>query len=774
MPVLKEGARLAGRYTLVRRLGTGGMSEVWLARDAGTESPVALKFLLPELAAQSAFRERFRSEWRTGSRLMHPHIARVFEYHDEDDEPWYGQQYLEGPDIGVVTGEPPRQALRPFVFLADALRYAHAKGYVHRDVKAANVLLDRRGLPYLIDFGVAAAEGAAAAGGTAIAADRAPGEVRAANPAEDVYALGVLMHEVLTGRPPRPGADVAEAASAADGAPLDPALGELLADMLAPDADKRPAAGEVARRLEQAGIAAGPAAIAGRVAALPDEDEIVAEEIPALRRRAPAPGAAEPAAGRGGVPAKLALGGLAVLMVLVLSVVFVLPRAVEKRTAQPADEPAPVADTALPEEDAPPAEPRPAEDRASEAELRARADEALGALLSRLERLREQAVERWGGPPFEEVLAIYAAGDDAYLKKDYALAERQYREANERLEPFLGRVDRVFEQAMRDARAAFEARDHAEAVRHFDLAAAIRPGDAAAREGLARAKNLEAVLNVTAQALALEDRLELDAAKTAFERVLDLDPAWKPAEEGIARVTEAIRQRSFRQRMTEGFEALGAGDFATARAAFEAAKALDPDSPQPQDGLLQVDQEVRLATIQRLEQDAAALEEGEQWRAAMEKYEEILEVDSDLQFAREGLGAARQRAALHDRLQGYISDPDSLSAPATMQAATQLLLEISRIEPMGPRLEDEKNELSRLLKRAATPLKVQLVSDNETEVAIYRIGKLGTFSTRELELRPGSYVATGSRVGYRDVRLEFRVAPESELDPIVIMCEERI
>lgn len=93
---------------------------------------------------------------------------------------------------------------------------------------------------------------------------------------------------------------------------------------------------------------------------------------------------------------------------------------------------------------------------------------------------------------------------------------------------------------------------------------------------------------------------------------------------------------------------------------------------------------------------------------------------------------------------------------------------------MGPRLEDQKQELSRLLKRAATPLKVQLVSDNATDVAIFKVGKFGRFSIHELELRPGTYVAVGSRLGYRDVRLEFKVAPEIETKPIVIRCEEQI
>ena len=145
-----------------------------------------------------------------------------------------------------------------------------------------------------------------------------------------------------------------------------------------------------------------------------------------------------------------------------------------------------------------------------------------------------------------------------------------------------------------------------------------------------------------------------------------------------------------------------------------------------------------------------------------------------LQVAKEGLARSSGRAAVHRRLQEYIDEPDSLSRSGTMQQATQLLLDVSRMDPMGPRLTDQKDELSRLLKRAATPLKVQFVSDNATEVSIYRVGKLGAFATRDLDLRPGSYVAVGVRPGFRDVRLEFRVAPELDMAPIVVQCEEPI
>jgi hypothetical protein len=131
-------------------------------------------------------------------------------------------------------------------------------------------------------------------------------------------------------------------------------------------------------------------------------------------------------------------------------------------------------------------------------------------------------------------------------------------------------------------------------------------------------------------------------------------------------------------------------------------------------------------------------------------------------------------AQLHKQLDEYIADPNSLSAPSTLQKATMMVVDITRMDALGPSLTDKRDELSRLLKRAATPLQVQLVSDNATDVSVYKVGKLGSFETHELSLRPGKYVAVGSRPGYRDVRLEFLVGPEQEAKPIVIRCEEAI
>ena len=498
-----------------------------------------------------------------------------------------------------------------------------------------------------------------------------------------------------------------------------------------------------------------------------------------------------------GVSPKILLGGLAAALALFLVVIFVLPLMVADKPEDTSgdilsDDQAAVTDQDTVGGDD--AESRPArqlrtgpegDDTAfsenlqtnfgSEgARVKAATDEALGDLLSRLERLRYRAVDRWGGQPYLDAVDIYAQGDAAYLSRNYALAGERYRAATNLLDPLFDRIDQVFDETLDAAKKAFANADPSEAVRLFDLAVAITPGHREAEAGLARARTLESVLNLTSQGTRFEKDLELDAAKLAFEKALELDALWEPATAGLARVRVAIKQMSFDMRMTEGLDALAAGDFASARAAFNAARVLNPDSRQPADGLLQVDQGIRLANIQRLEREAAALDADEQWESAVGVYKEILGIDKDLQFAKEGLANATSRSTLHNRLQALIDDPDTLSDQVNMQTATRLLLDVARVSPMGPRLEDQKIELSRLLKRAATPLRVQLISDNATDVSIFKVGKFGTFGTRELELRPGVYVAVGNRPGYRDIRLEFRVAPEIEMKPIVIQCEEQI
>jgi len=785
--VIEAGAELGKRYTLERKLGAGLATETWLARDGKTGSAVALKILV----AGDRPRQVLHREWQIGLRLMHPHIVRVFEFHSEDP-PYYTQQFVDGPDLGVLSGAPVGDVLPVIALIADALRYAHAKDVVHRDVKASNVLLDRNGAPYLIDFGVAAARGGSTSGGTLVASSPQQLDGEPAQPADDVFALGGLVYELVSGRSPYSPDSIADdirhvipkPLDDAAGDSVDPGLASLVAAMLDKDASARPDAASVAAALTELGFAGRPAPskYVGSVTAVADEI-VEAGEVLRPRSRTPRPAARDDAAPSGGVSPVVLWGSLAVLLLLLVGVVFLLPKTVRPT----ADAPPAVAgeqETAAPAAD-PDAAPGASgvdfsenvEDlsrRDERVQARAETEDVLGELLSKMDVLEKRAVQRWAGLRYKRAQAAYAAGDEAYLARNYDAAKREYERAIDLVEPLLDEVDDRFRSTLADAQAALDAADAAEALRLFELAVAISPDNATARAGYNRARNLDEVMLLTERGLELESDLELDAARQSLARAIEIDPAWEPARRALDRVEETIRQMDFDQRMTEGLTALSEGDYLGARAAFSMARKIKPGSPEPADGLLQVEQMIELDRIAALESTALDQVAAERWEDAVDTYESILELDPNLAFAKDGLGEARRMAALHARLDEYVSEPDSLSNQSVMQAATTLVVDITRMPVIGPRLAEQRDELARLLKRAATPLTVRILSDNATEVTVYKVGRLGTFDSRELELRPGSYTAVGSRPGYRDVRLEFRVAPEIDMEPVVVRCEEKI
>jgi serine/threonine protein kinase len=786
MRVLEKGTQLADRYTLVRRLGSGGMSEIWIAQDRQTGKSVALKFLSPLLADNPGYRKLLHKEWQLGSMLMHANIVRVFEYHDVNEGPFYSLQFIDGPNIGVLTGEDIKIVLRPIGLIADALRYAHGKNVVHRDTKAANILLDSRGVPHLIDFGVAAYpdRNHKETGGSLIASSPQQLAGEAPNPKDDIYSLGALIYELISGHPPH--IEIAndnlnknrEPLKAKNGTAIPMSIETLVSEMLAKNPSVRPDAETVIQRLRETGFDAGlvPTRFIDDVK---NVDVVpVGPTIRPLEHRTHT-GVLSKAEQRIGISPRILGGALTGALIIFLAIVFVLPKLVGNRNDKITKPIVTIVDqeSQLSNSDGDVLFKEKIDDvtyRDEQIRLKHDTEDALGELLSKLKTLEARAVGRWGGQTFLNAQEIYANGDHAYLRRNYKLAGEKYRQAISIIDSLIDRVDMLFEDTIQNGRKALEMGDSIEALHHYELAVAISPGHAEAHNGLTRARNLDLVISLTKQGADFELDLDFDAAKLAFDKALEFDSKWQPAVDGLQRVLRASNQMSFEQRMSEGLAALADGDFLAARAAFRIAQVLQPESREPADGLLQVDQGIRLQEIVALERDAERLEDMEQWDDAVQKYNLILEIDPDLNVAHEGFVRANGRATLHKTLEKYIADPDSLSNPSTMQIATQILLDITRMPLVGPRLENQKNQLARLLKRAATPLIVHLISDNATNVVIFKVGKLGRFNSQEINLYPGTYVAVGSRLGYRDVRLEFRVSPETELQPIIIRCEEQI
>ncbi len=184
--------------------------------------------------------------------------------------------------------------------------------------------------------------------------------------------------------------------------------------------------------------------------------------------------------------------------------------------------------------------------------------------------------------------------------------------------------------------------------------------------------------------------------------------------------------------------------------------------------------EQRLARIIGLRAEAEKLDQAERWPAAAKKYEEILRIDSSLAPAMQALRRAHEREELNDRMNYEISSADKFNEQPIWQRANQVLMFAQSIEQAGPILAGQISQLAKLLEIAATPVLVRFESDNLTNVVVYKVGNLGTFVQRTLRLRPGTYVAVGSRDGYRDVRQDFRVAPSGQTPAVVLRCEDPI
>ena len=459
---------------------------------------------------------------------------------------------------------------------------------------------------------------------------------------------------------------------------------------------------------------------------------------------------------------------LGALLVVAVGVFFVLPDWVAER------EDPPVAGPAQPEEIAPEASAEPALSAEELEQLRIEAEALLAELLPQQARLDELSASSWGEETWVEYEDAARTGDDAYLANAFQDAVPAYARALEVGELLLARSVSIIEAALAAGAAALDAGNAPLAAQQYGLVLEIEPQNSTARSGLERAELLPEVLQLTRRGEDSEREGALEEAAGAFREALALDPEWAPARTALANIESRLRNRSFDNLMSQGFSALAAEDFEEAMERFDAALQLRPGSEEAVAGRLQAEQGQRLDEIALIEARATVAEARELWQRAVEFYENALETDATLVFAREGLDRARRRADLDSKLAYLLENPNLLFDDTVLADAQELLGEAQAVADAGPRLTEQSGELERLLRLASTPIPVELRSDEQTEVTVYRVGPLGTFAQTTLELRPGTYTAIGSRDGYRDVRETFNVLPGRTLEPVRVECSEPI
>jgi tetratricopeptide (TPR) repeat protein len=446
---------------------------------------------------------------------------------------------------------------------------------------------------------------------------------------------------------------------------------------------------------------------------------------------------------------------LAALLLLGLAVIFALPRLV-----------GPVHEATVPAQPQPPAGDSTAQ--------RDTAQQTLQTYLQLRARLELDKAGAWGEPDWSEAAARASAADRYFAQRQFATAARDYQAALDHLQQLEANRDVILAAALEAAARALTANDVDMAIAQFQAALAIEPDHPAATRGLAQASSRRAVLEQMNRARAAETNSDLEAAQAAYRQATRLDAAYEPASVALQRVTEQINTRDFSAAMTRALAALDAGQTGAAGKALAEAGRLQPGNTAVRDAQQRLRGMRAQAGLDSLRRQASGKAAAEDWQAAIELYRKALAIDPSAGFASEGLRRAGERSALHAQFDHYLDTPARIYSPAPLANAEQLLAAASEAPPDEPRLAGKISALRELVTGAGAPMTVTLTSDGVTSVVIYRVGRLGQFNSRQLELLPGDYTIVGKRPGYRDVRREITLRPGMPLPPLVVKCEEKI
>lgn len=458
------------------------------------------------------------------------------------------------------------------------------------------------------------------------------------------------------------------------------------------------------------------------------------------------------------------------LIVVMLVTVFILPKQAGQNAAGPAPD---VPASSPPIAPVPVAVPVPlalTDDPAA----RLAAQALLQQALDRLAALHTRQAGRWSKTAFHDLETALAEGEKAYREQRYAVAQERYRGVIEQAGQIEAGIPARVAVLLDSGRLALAAGDSAAALAAFDDASILAPDDAAVRAGLRRAGALDQVLALTAQAESYERMQDIDKALAAYREAVLLDSEATAANSALARLEREQRVARFNDAMSAGLEALASADYAASRASFKRAAALDRESPALAAAQLQLEHAELAAAIEHhltLARRAAA---AEQWRVANAEFDAALQRDTTLTDAADGRAIAAERQRIDVALSAHLSRIDRLTDASVHAEATALLAAVRARGLSGKRLASQLAELDTALTQARQPVVVALHSDGETAVSVQKVGEFGRFAERAVELLPGRYVAVGRRDGYRDVRVEFTVAPAAEGATLTVLCNETI
>lgn len=444
---------------------------------------------------------------------------------------------------------------------------------------------------------------------------------------------------------------------------------------------------------------------------------------------------------------------------------------------------------------------------AEKTRYRQQSQSLLALILSLRDKLQSQSVDLWAQAQFKNTMALIAEGDDQYSYGKYQQSLESYNRAYIELQELEILATEKLEQSLAEAEQAIKRADNADidSVQNaVFLTLAIAPQDPRVQDLDKLAAQFSDLVKAISQGDQAFARQQYELAKGFYQTALTFIPEHQRTKDALGKTQAAIEFNTFTRLMSEGYSALDRASlgkdsldkspaenshFDKALEKFNQARAIysqdtssnNLQSQQAIASLKSVEQALAQLNNQRsqyaiLQQLRAAteLEKQELWQQAELIYQNILKADPTLVDVKTRLIQATVRAKLNRQIVSVLEDPLTLADQGVYANAQQMLADVRGIKGPQVKLKTQIEQLSLALERSKIPTEIVLLSDQQTQVTVYQVAKLGAFRERRVQLLPGRYTIAGSRKGYRDVQIELKVHGTEDITPIQISCTEKI
>jgi tetratricopeptide (TPR) repeat protein len=382
-----------------------------------------------------------------------------------------------------------------------------------------------------------------------------------------------------------------------------------------------------------------------------------------------------------------------------------------------------------------------------------------------------QNMESWASEQWSKARDLAEQGDDLYGRRRFKDAAAAYQRALQGLHELRAARPQILLDTLASARTQLKNNAIEPAIKAYERVLLMQADHAQAKQELAQSRVRESIL-----ALMEQGRLagRLSDEKLAYEAALKLDPAYQKAQIALQTVIEEQNRLAYQKAMSQVLNHLQSGKLRAAKAALKTASGIRPDAPEVKDAAQRLLDAQRQASLNRLRQQADKFTAQENWADAATHYKKALTIDPQATFAGSGLEHAESRLKLHSQLDHYLNSPQRLSSDAPLDNARKLLAANLGVPQGEPGLAEKIESLKTTIDLATRAVELTIESDTLTDVTIYHVGRLGRFSRKQVELRPGIYTVTGSCTGYRDVRKVITLEPGMQTATVHIRCEEAI